>query len=194
MAELLLKEVPVTRTRRTDAERGFSLIELLIAVALIGIVAGIAVGQWGVLRPGFVGDGAMRVVMAQLNMARETAVTQRRSITVRFVGTNMLRVTNGGEVTDIGFEGGVKYSLMSNIGDTPDAFGVASPTTFGSISQTQIRFNSEGSLVDSSNSPINGTVFLAVPELPLSFRAVTVLGSTGRVRAYKWDGRQWKRA
>ena len=132
--------------------------------------------------------------MAQLNMARETAVTQRRSITVRFVGANVLQIANGGEVTNLGFEGGVTYSLMPGIGDTPDAFGVASPTTFSSITQTQVQFNSEGALVDAANSPINGTVFLAVPNLPLSFRAVTVLGSTGRVRGYKWDGRQWKRA
>jgi len=24
-------------------------------------------------------------------------------------------------------------------------------------------------------------------------RAVTILGATGRIRGYKWDGRNWKR-
>jgi hypothetical protein len=37
----------------------------------------------------------------------------------------------------------------------------------------------------------NGTVYLAMPSSLLSARAVTVLGSTGRVRGYKWDGRRW---
>jgi len=113
---------------------------------------------------------------------------------VRFLAPNRLQITNNGVATVIGFEGGVRYSLMANIGDTPDAFGMASPTTFGSITATEVRFNSEGALVDASNNPINGTIFLAVPQTPRSFRAVTVLGSTGRVRGYKWDGRQWKRA
>jgi len=35
-------------------------------------------------------------------------------------------------------------------------------------------------------------VFVTLPNVVLSARAVTVLGSTGRVRGYRWDGSGWK--
>jgi hypothetical protein len=152
------------------------------------------------MRPGMLGDGAMRVVMAELNKARESAVTQRREIEVTFVGTNRLRVDRvelDGSLTNVtlvGFESGVEYTMPPGVAaDTPDAFGRGSATWFGGATVSAIRFNSEGALVDNAGSPINGTVFLAIPDTPRSFRAVTVLGATGRVRSYRWDGRQWTR-
>jgi hypothetical protein len=36
--------------------------------------------------------------------------------------------------------------------------------------------------------PINGTVFLAVPNQPTTSRAITILGATGRVRSYHISG------
>jgi hypothetical protein len=33
---------------------------------------------------------------------------------------------------------------------------------------------------------------LAIPNIGESARAVTVLGSTGRVRGYRWNGTNWK--
>ena len=47
-------------------------------------------------------------------------------------------------------------------------------------------FTTDGTLIDSGGTPINGTVFLSIQNQPESARAVTVLGSTGRVRGYKW--------
>ena len=34
-------------------------------------------------------------------------------------------------------------------------------------------------------------IFLAMPNIKLSSRAITVLGSTGRIRGYKLDGAKW---
>ena len=117
---------------------------------------------------------------------------------INFVGTNRLQVTrietdgvNTTLLRDIYFEAGVKYSLISGVGDTPDTFGQNSATDFGNA--TAVLFNTEGSLVDQTNTPLNGTVFLAIPNNALSFRAVTVQGTTGRVRAYRWTGGQWRR-
>ena len=165
----------------------------MLVVGLVGVVSGMAVIQIDSVRPALQGDGAMRVVMGQLNMARETAVTQREQITVEFVGTHALRVTNDGVATEVYFESGVQYALVPGVGDTPDTFGLDSPTTFGGTSTSTIRFNPEGELIDSDGSPMNGTVFLAIPGSPTSFRAVTVLGSTGRVRGYRWNGNAWTR-
>ena len=57
----------------------------------------------------------------------------------------------------------------------------------------KIMFGPDGTLIDNNGSPINGTVFLSVANNPASFRAVTVLGATGRVRSYRWNGVVWGR-
>lgn len=170
----------------------------MLVICVIGIIAAMATFQVDSLRPGLQGDGAMRVVMGELNTARETAITQRRSMLITFVGTNMLRVTridvpNGTTVLrEVYFESGVQYGLIAGVTDTPDAFGNGGATSFGAAAA--ISFSSEGSLVDGAGAPVNGTIFLTIPGVARSFRAVTVQGSTGRVRGYKWSGAQWMRA
>jgi Tfp pilus assembly protein FimT len=184
-------------THRLGDERGVSLLEMMVLVAIVGVLTSMTVIQIGAVRPGMQADGAMRVVMAQLNSARETAVAQRRLVEVTFSNGSWVRVTrrnlpNGTTVlSDVPFEGGVQFGLLPNVPDTPDGFGNAQPVSFGAAAQ--VMFNTEGVLVDSGGLPINGTVFLMIPNQPTSFRAVTVLGTTGRVRGFRWNGGQWTR-
>jgi prepilin-type N-terminal cleavage/methylation domain-containing protein len=176
---------------------GYSLIELMMVVMLIGVLAGMATFQIASARPGMLGDGAMRQVMGELNAAREMALTQRRLMQINFVGTDMIRITrrevpSGTTVLrEVYFEGGVRYGLIAGASDTPDAFGKASATSFGSA--TAIMFGTDGQLVDQAGAAVNGTIFLTIPDTASSFRAVTIQGSTGRVRGYKWLGSQWTR-
>jgi hypothetical protein len=101
-----------------------------------------------------------------------------------------LEVPNGTTtLTTVSFEGGVVYGLISGIGDTPDAFGIHNSVDFGAA--TKIIFNSDGTLIDQNGNPLNGTVYVTIPNVARSFRAVTVLGGTGRIRGYKWDGKKW---
>src|SRR5205823_5947182 len=74
------------------SERGFSLVDMLAVVAVIGIVGSMATMQIGTVRRSIQGDGAMRTVIAKLNTARELAITQRRNMEVRFLGTNWLQI------------------------------------------------------------------------------------------------------
>jgi len=174
---------------------GYSLIEMLMVVLFIGILGAMATFQIGNVREGMQGDGAMRLIMGQLNGAREQAIAHRRQVQVEFLGGNRLRLTrievpNGTTVLiDVPFESSVQFGQLPNTADTPDAFGNGTAVTFVPTA----KFNTDGALIDSSGSPINGTVFLMIPGAPLSYRAVTVLGSTGRVRGYRWTGTQWMR-
>jgi prepilin-type N-terminal cleavage/methylation domain-containing protein len=182
------------------SERGFTLVEMMMAVMLIGILGSMAIFQIGTARPGMVADGAMRTVMGQLNLARETAVAQRRQVDVvcdedkqvlRLIRRDLPEGTT--VLAETPFEGGVHYDLPESLPlDTPDKFGKGTPVYFGAAES--ISFNSDGMLIDGGGSPVNGTIFLMLPRQPLSLRAVTVLGSIGRVRAYRWNGVAWTRA
>ena len=172
-------------------------MELTFVLGIMSILIGIAVVQIGASRPGLMGDGGMRVVLSQLNQARELAITQRRNMRVVFASPATVQIYREevpGPTTTlvqtVPIEGGVRFVLTAGLPDTPDAFGSSSALAFGTA--TELKFAPDGTLVNQTGATLNGTVFLAIANLPLSARAVTVLGSTGRVRGYRWDGRAWR--
>lgn len=186
----------VTAEHRSQA--GYNLIEMMFILGLMGILSGMAVVQMNATRPGLKGDAAMRAVLAQFNQARELAITQRRNMRLSLAADgNQIQIVRE-EIPGPGLtvlsavivEGGAQFSTVSGLPDTPDAFGGTSGVSFGSA--TEIKFSPEGKFINQSGALLNGTVFVALPNQKLSARAVTVLGSTGRVRGYRWDGSGWK--
>ena len=195
-----------TRLRRTG-EGGYSLIEMMLVVGILGVLAAAAVVQIGTTSAAMKGDGAMRVVRSQLNQAQQMSITQRRYMRVTFDSTSnqvsIVREEVAGTTTTLSsvpFEGGAQFMLTTGLPDTPDAFGKTAATAFTSPqgtfasatgSTSVAKFAPDGTLVDWNGQLTNGTVFTALPQSSLSARAVTVLGSTGRVRAYRWNGKAW---
>lgn len=185
--------------RRARSESGVTLIEMLLVVGIMGVVGAMSAAQIATARRSMQGDSAMRLVMSQFSTAREMAVTQRRTMEVKFVGTNWMQVVRhevpAGTTTLMSqaFEGNVTYLIVPSVTqDTPDNFGNQNAIAFGTAT-TSISFSSDGTLIDQAGNPLNGTVFLAVVNVARSQRAVTVLGATGRVRGYKWNGFGWTR-
>jgi prepilin-type N-terminal cleavage/methylation domain-containing protein len=182
--------------RDCPSAAGFSLVEMMLVIGLMAVLTGMAVTQIGIARPGMKGDGAMRVILGQMNQARGIALSQRRYVQVVFTSPNLMQIIREDTINTTTtlsssiLEGGVQFAIVSGVPDTPDAFGATTAISFGAV--TNVKFTPDGRLVNQDGATANGTVFLAVPLTALSSRAVTVLGSTGRIRGYKWDGRQWK--
>jgi prepilin-type N-terminal cleavage/methylation domain-containing protein len=184
------------------SDAGYSLIEMMMTVGILGVVSTMAIAQIGQARPGLSGDGAMRVVMAQVSEAREKAITKRRNMRLVFTADNQVQILEenvpGPSTTayrSVALEGGIGFSLIAGLRDTPKGFGNDYPVLFRTASSPrqalEVKFTPDGHLVNEDGATINGTIFLAKPKLARSARAVTVMGSTGQIRCYKWDGKQW---
>ena len=181
---------------RGGSEAGFSIVEILMVVALMGVLMSIVLIQAGASIPVLKGDGAMRVILAQMRTARDLSVAQRRYMRVTFTLPNeiaIIREEVPGPATTVmattPLEGDVQF-LISASRDTGDGFGMSRPIDFGAA--TSIKFAPDGTLVNQVGQTINGSAFLAIPGAPRSARAITVMGSTGRIRAWRWDGLNWK--
>jgi prepilin-type N-terminal cleavage/methylation domain-containing protein len=74
--------LPAARTLRRKA--GFTLVESVVAVAIIGIVSAIAIPQMRTLMDRYRLDGAVRLIWADLQNARMTAIKENRSIRAEF--------------------------------------------------------------------------------------------------------------
>ena len=186
---------------RSRGEAGYSLVEMMFVMGVMGVLAGMAVLQIGASRPGALGDGAMRVVLSQMNTARELAISQRRNMRLVFDNGSRVQIIReevpGPTLTTIStvlLEGTLQFVLVSGLPDTPDAFGNSDATVFTTATGNppEVKFTPNGTFVNQDGNSLNGSVFVALPNQALSARAVTVFGSTGRVRGYRWDGRNWK--
>jgi type IV fimbrial biogenesis protein FimT len=180
---------------RLRSTRGFTLIDVSVSVGVIGVMMAVAMPSVGTALQDGRANAGMRAIQGQLRAARDTAITQRRTVEVQFVGQNQIQVTRiegttRTTVATAALENGMQYLLLTGVPDTPDAYGNTQAVAFGGL--TTMWFQSDGTLTDAAGLPLSGTVFLGVPSKTLSARAVTVTGSTGRVQAYRWDSRFWR--
>jgi Tfp pilus assembly protein FimT len=177
-----------------DQQHGFSLAEVVIGLSILMLVSGFALLNLNSIMPGISANTAMKQTLGQLRNARELALAQRRNIEIKFLAPNqiqLLRYDMPGTtiLSTITLQGNNEFRLFDGVPDTPDSFGNVSPITFSGLEPWI--FLSDGTLVNSSSNPVNGTVFLGQAGRTNSIRAVTILGATGRVRDYTWNGTEW---
>jgi prepilin-type N-terminal cleavage/methylation domain-containing protein len=199
------------KERCSNGERGFSMIELCTVILIILIISAMAIFA---LQPALQDakfDSAMRQVLDQLRQAREYSIANRRYVQITFptVGAQYQIVITERNAPPYGPAGAGADVVLSTVPiqapaqflvntaavDTPDGFGNGSAIEFEGQNPGPVGgmlFQSDGELIDGLTfQPINGTVFLGVANKPLAARAITVLGSTGRVRAWKFNGGGW---
>jgi prepilin-type N-terminal cleavage/methylation domain-containing protein len=186
-------------------QRGFTLIETMVVVAMSMTLLAISIVQLQPTIKIFQARSGTDQLKTLLRQAREMAISDRRTVVVKFTGTNTVSFFLVNEPTNIvsttaflsvPLQANLQFGTITGENDTPDAFGL--PGTggieFGGISggpTTGMQFQSDGTFTDGSGNPINGTVFVARPGVTTTAGAVTILGNTGRVRRYYYSTTGW---
>src|ERR1700685_1524303 len=143
---------PEMRSGNRDGsrERGFSMLELSVALGIIIIIFGIAIGAFQPAIQAAKYDAGMRQVLDQLRQAREYSLANRRYVQVSFpvvasadgpqyevviTELNTFLTPNGGAVnpvlstTPIQFP--EQFYVYPGYVDTPDVYGNSGAIVFG---------------------------------------------------------------
>jgi prepilin-type N-terminal cleavage/methylation domain-containing protein len=176
---------------RASSQAGFSLIEIVVAMTILVIASGTAVVLTNSVLPGIRADSQGRRLIAMMQYARGMATSSRRDVELRFdvpANTAQLVLMDAGverPLQRLDLEYHVEFTKFPGLGDTPDGFGDADVIDFGGA--TRIVFEPDGSVIDETGLPVNGTVFLGMDGEVHAARAITLTGTTGRARMYHWS-------
>jgi type IV fimbrial biogenesis protein FimT len=180
------------------SRRAFTLVELLIALALVGILAGVGTPYVLVNLPTYRVNAAVRQVVADLRLARTRAVEEGRDVFVRFYPAEsryVLHLDSDGNgsfdpALDEPWKTVALGELYAGIAFARYAGGI-SPSG-GALPADGVSFAGDLAAFHPRGTARAGSVYLR-PARDEGVRrdrerAVTVVLSTGRVRTYRWTG------
>ncbi len=182
------RSIAGTRSPKADASRGYSMVELVIAMLIIFIVAAIAVPKVGSVAQSVRMTNDIRSISAQVFLARMRAASAGQKSRVNFdttANTYQIEVYNG--------TSWVIYGGTINL-DTGDTFGYGSISApagqQSTITQTTpIYFNSRGMATDSSgNATANSAIYFTNVRGQYAAVAVSI---AGQPTSYTYNGSGW---
>lgn len=83
----------MTKRQENQGQRGYSILEVLTVVLLIGILSAIAVPLTQTTTMNYRANSAMTQVVSALREARELAISKRRNVQINFLTPNQIQTT-----------------------------------------------------------------------------------------------------
>jgi prepilin-type N-terminal cleavage/methylation domain-containing protein len=192
--------------KKNGRKQGFSFVEVIIVIGVISVMTVLALPLMQNSVPSLRANAAMDQVIRLVRTARHSAISDRRITQINFIGNNQIQLLQvpptGGAAVPLDIpttlEGGAQFLVFPTVPDTPMGFNPCNqPLCFtsaalpgGGVPVQQ--FLSDGSFGTNVGLFTNGNIFVGIPGRTYTARAITILGATGRIRAYHWDGTQWQ--
>jgi prepilin-type N-terminal cleavage/methylation domain-containing protein len=185
--------------RISKSQSGFSLTELLVTLAVLMTGGAIAVMNIsGAVRGSHV-ETAYQNTLDQLRFARQVAIDKRTVCRVDFAAPGTVSVTQAFadgtpvQTETITLPPDVQYTVVAGMPTpptpTPDNLGNgATAIDFDRVaggSGTTIYFQPDGSALDAAGRTNDGVIYVARPNELTGARAITLLGTTGRIRGWR---------
>ncbi|MBC8032385.1 MAG: prepilin-type N-terminal cleavage/methylation domain-containing protein [Pyrinomonadaceae bacterium] len=206
---------PIVRGRpaKAVAPNGYSIIETLIVVALIGVLSALAVPQLIAERRLSRSIGVTREILSQLRQARQLAMSQRQAITFQYDNATkqILIIDHNSNVgplllTDPSYPNTAGRVIVST---TPLATGgldsseitIGIPTgvpnaplgdgismTALTNNQLNVTFQPDGSVIDLNGNPTGTALFIYNNRAARgTAAAISVVGASGRIKIWRYD-------
>jgi Tfp pilus assembly protein FimT len=189
--------------------RGFSLLEMAIVTAIGMILTAISFVSLQPMLKQARTDAAYDMTLMMMRNYRSRAITERKRYIVTFTAPRTITVQSWGigfpiapapvQVATLTLPTDVQFMVQAGLPSTPttvpDGFGNGSTAIdfgqgLGAGSLDYVMFMPDGTSQDKNNPAgnsnlNNGVIYMGRPNEILSMRAITVLGSTGRIRGWR---------
>jgi Tfp pilus assembly protein FimT len=195
-----------------SSHNGFSVIDLIIVVALVGVLTALAVPQMISQRRLLRSAAVNREIVTRIRLARQQAMTERRAYTLQYddATKQLVTIRHAGSGTSVLADSGYPNTAGSSISSTvPLAVGglPASEIACGiptglptaalddGVSRTaltsnkvNITFQPDGSVIDVNGNPLDRALYFYNSKVPQeTASAISVIGSAGRVKMWRYD-------
>jgi len=183
---------------KNSKESGFTMTELVVVIAIIGVTLAIAIPSFLSYRPTMRIKGAARDITTILQWSRMKAVSENNRMEIQFSPANKTYTV----FDDNNSDGDVSTDTAIRTSTLPDdiSFGIGTTVTkkastnIGPAHTDCLTFNVDSCNTDDSTSfssngtANNGTIYL-VNTKDECF--AVIVDSQGRVRIRKWAGSDW---